>query len=30
MQLDLGRVVRSDIMPDDARSRVTLRYGYAW
>jgi len=30
MQLDLGRVVRSDVMPDDARSRVTLRYGYAW
>lgn len=30
MQLDFGRVVRSDVMPDDARSRLTLRYGYAW
>ena len=30
MQLDYGRVVRSDVMPDDARTRLTLRYGYAW
>lgn len=30
LQLDLGRVVRSDVMPDDARSRLTLRYGHAW
>ncbi|MGW8393723.1 hypothetical protein [Pseudoduganella sp. HUAS MS19] len=30
MQLDYGRVVRSDVMPDDARTRLTLRFGYAW
>lgn len=30
MQLDYGRVVRSDVMPDDARNRLTLRFGYRW
>lgn len=30
LQLDYGRVVRSDLMPDDARNRLTLRYGYSW
>lgn len=30
LQLDYGRVVRSDIMPDDARNRLTLRFGYSW
>ncbi len=30
LQLDYGRVLRSDIMPDDARNRLTLRYGVAW
>lgn len=30
LQLDYGRVVRSDIMPDDARNRLTLRYGVTW
>jgi len=30
LQLDYGRVVRSDQMPDDDRSRLTLRMGYRW
>ena len=30
MQLDYGRVVRSDVLPDDARNRLTLRFGYSW
>jgi hemolysin activation/secretion protein len=30
LQLDYGRVLRSDIMPDDARNRLTLRYGVTW
>lgn len=30
LQLDYGRVVRSDVMPDDARNRLTLRFGYRW
>ncbi len=30
MQLDYGRVVRSDQMPEDDRSRLTLRVGYTW
>lgn len=30
LQLDYGRVVRSDQMPDDARNRLTLRMGYTW
>lgn len=30
MQLDYGRVVRSDQMPEDARNRVTLRFGHNW
>ncbi|WP_374581889.1 hypothetical protein [Pseudoduganella sp.] len=30
LQLDYGRVVRSDQMPEDARNRVTLRYGLNW
>lgn len=30
VQLDYGRVVRSDVMPDDARNRLTLRFGYRW
>jgi len=30
MQLDYGRVVRSNQMPEDDRSRLTLRMGYTW
>jgi len=30
LQLDYGRVVRSDQMPDDDRNRVTMRWGYTW
>jgi hemolysin activation/secretion protein len=30
LQLDYGRVMRSDQMPDDDRSRLTLRMGYTW
>jgi hemolysin activation/secretion protein len=30
VQLDYGRVVRSDVLPDDARNRLTLRFGYTW
>lgn len=30
MQLDYGRVVRSDQMPEDARNRLTLRFGHNW
>lgn len=30
MQLDYGRVMRSDQMPEDDRNRLTLRMGYTW
>ncbi|WP_342119451.1 hypothetical protein [Pseudoduganella sp. OTU4001] len=30
LQVDYGRVMRSDLMPDDARNRLTLRFGYRW
>jgi hemolysin activation/secretion protein len=30
MQLDYGRVMRSNQMPEDDRSRLTLRMGYTW
>jgi len=30
LQLDYGRVVRSDQMPEDARNRLSLRLGYSW
>ena len=30
MQLDYGRVMRSDQMPEDDRDRLTLRMGYTW
>lgn len=30
LQLDYGRVIRNDQMPDDARNRLTLRFGYSW
>ncbi|XLZ70374.1 hypothetical protein ABT364_28200 [Massilia sp. SR12] len=30
MQLDYGRVIRSDQMPEDARNRLTLRFGHNW
>jgi len=30
MQLDYGRVMRFDQMPEDDRNRLTLRMGYTW
>ncbi|WP_028104941.1 hypothetical protein [Pseudoduganella violaceinigra] len=30
LQLDYGRVIRSDLLPDDARNRITLRMGRTW